>query len=190
MVPTDRPRRKGVAAENERSERVTEMTGSLRWRYAETSPQAPHKPAALVRARAAAACNQAWYLVSGGAAAGVPAPVSSRPSRDERAVAIGIEDPDIPHQRAVRVAIGRLPFQPDLLALDQGRIGGRRFGGEAGIASWRLQPQISHCLLLAADLDGEARAIEDVDNSGLEQRRRCGRGRFAQGQRGPRSIEV
>jgi hypothetical protein len=52
-------RRKGFAAENERSEHVTTATCSLRSRYAETSPQAPHKPAPLVRARAAAACNQA-----------------------------------------------------------------------------------------------------------------------------------
>ena len=47
-------------------------------------------------------------------------------------------------------AIGRLPFQPDLLALDQRRVGGRRFRGEAGVTSWRLQPQILHRLLLAA----------------------------------------
>ena len=87
--------------------------------------------------------------------------------------------------RDIRVAIGRLPFQPDLLALDQGRVSGRRFGREAGITNWRLQSEILHRLPLAADLEGEARAIENFDDSGLEQIRRRGRRCFAQGQRGP-----
>ena len=117
-------------------------------------------------------------------------PSLEQPSRNEGAVAVGIRDPDIPHQVAIRVAIGRLPFQPDLLALDQGRISGRRFGCEAGITGWRLQTEILHRLPPAADLDAEARAIEDVDDSGQEQIRRCGRAASPRASEGPRSIEV
>ena len=73
----DRARRKGVAAENERSEHVTRDDGLAPFALCRDVPAGTPQAGALVRARAAAACNQAWYLVSGGAGAGVPAPVSS-----------------------------------------------------------------------------------------------------------------
>src|SRR5688572_26199311 len=56
--------------------------------------------------------------------------------RDEGAVTVRIDDPDIAYEGAVGGAIGRLPLQPDSFPLDQRRIGGGRFRGEAGLADW------------------------------------------------------
>src|SRR5215213_1147735 len=103
----------------------------------------------------------------------------------ERAIAIGASNPDIPHQGALRVAIGGLSLQPDVLSLDQGRVGRGCFAGEAGITGRRLKPQILHRLLLATEVDGDTRAVEDGGDRGLEQVGRGGWLGFAQRQRGP-----
>src|SRR5829696_6771362 len=71
----------------------------------------------------------------------------------ERPIAVGISDPYIPDEGAVRVAVSRLPLQPDVLSLDQSRVGRGCFGGEAGITSRRLKPQVLHRLLLAIEVD-------------------------------------
>ena len=150
---------------------------------AETFPQAPHKPAPLVRARAAAACSQAWYLVSGGAGAGVPAPVSSRRAATSARLPLASaiqtsrkRAPSAARSVACRSSQTCSPSTSAVLAVVAS-------DGEAGITGRRLEPQVLHRLLLAGQVDGEARAVEDGDDRGLEQVGFGGRCRFAQRQR-------